>query len=132
MRFRRCRPICASWVVCRTCAAPARRRTFPRSEAPAGLTNHDFKRLFNPDEISQFPAYLRIVGGLQNVRRAGPPPDINGHVFTSAKQKFKVETVAKGLNQPWGAAFLPDGRMIFTERDGKLRFMSKDGKLSDP
>jgi glucose/arabinose dehydrogenase len=98
----------------------------------AGVPNHDFKRLFNPDELSQIPAYLRIVGGLQNPRRTGPAPDIAGKVFTSAKQKFKVETLARGLNQPWGAAFLPDGRMIFTERDGKLRFMDKTGKLSDP
>jgi glucose/arabinose dehydrogenase len=100
-------------------------------EGPAGSANHDFKRLFNPDELSQFPAYLRIVSGNLN-RKVAPVPDITGKVFTSAKQKFKVETVAKGLNQPWGAAFLPDGRMIFTERDGKLRFLSKDGKLSEP
>ena len=98
----------------------------------AGVPNHDFKRLFNPDELSQIPAYLRIVGGLQNPRRTGPAPDITGKVFTSARQKFKVETLAKGLNQPWGAAFLPDGRMIFTERSGALRFMDKTGKLSAP
>ena len=97
----------------------------------AGVPNHDFKRLFNPDEISQMPAYLRIVAGPLN-RKVAPVPDINGKVFTSAKQKFKVETMAKGLNQPWGAAFLPDGRMIFTERDGKLRFMDKKGALSAP
>jgi len=101
------------------------------SDGPSGVANHDFKRLFNPDEISQMPAYLRIVSGNLN-RKVAPVPDINGKVFTSAKQKFKVETLAKGLNQPWGAAFLPDGRMIFTERDGKLRFMDKKGKLSEP
>src|ERR1700759_2188317 len=100
-------------------------------EGPAGSANHDFKRLFNPDELSQFPAYLRIVSGNLN-RKDAPVPDITGTVFPSAKQKFKVETVAKGLNQPWGAAFLPDGRMIFTERNGKLRFMDKKGNLSSP
>ena len=98
----------------------------------AGVPDHDFKRLLNPDELSQIPAYLRIVGGLQNPRRTGPAPDITGKVFTSEKQKFKVETLAKGLNQPWGAAFLPDGRMVFTERSGALRFMDKTGKLSEP
>lgn len=101
------------------------------SDGPAGSTDHNFRRLFNPDEISQMPAYLRIVAGPLN-RKVGPVPDINGKVFTSAKQKFKVETLAKGLNQPWGAAFLPDGRLIFTERSGQIRFLDKTGKLSEP
>ena len=42
-----------------------------------------------------------------------------------------VETVASGLNHPWGLAFLPDGRMLVTERPGRLRVVSADGKLSE-
>ena len=45
---------------------------------------------------------------------------------------IKVETVATGLAHPWGLAFLPDGRMLVTERSGTLRLVSKDGKLSEP
>ncbi|HEX6831707.1 MAG TPA: PQQ-dependent sugar dehydrogenase, partial [Methyloceanibacter sp.] len=45
---------------------------------------------------------------------------------------IKVETVATGLSHPWGLAFLPDGRMLVTERTGTLRLVSKDGKLSPP
>jgi glucose/arabinose dehydrogenase len=45
---------------------------------------------------------------------------------------IKVETVATGLSHPWGLAFLPDGRMLVTERTGTLRLVSKDGKLSAP
>jgi glucose/arabinose dehydrogenase len=45
---------------------------------------------------------------------------------------IKVETVATGLSHPWGMAFLPDGRMLVTERSGTLRLVSKDGKLSPP
>ena len=42
--------------------------------------------------------------------------------------EYRVETVAKGLEFPWSLAFLPDGRMLVTERAGRLRVI-EDGKL---
>jgi aldose sugar dehydrogenase len=48
------------------------------------------------------------------------------------KTAIAVEVVAKGLDNPWGMQFLPDGRMLVTERPGTMRLVSKDGKLSDP
>jgi len=47
-------------------------------------------------------------------------------------QAIKVETFAKGLVHPWGMAFLPDGRLLVTERPGRLRIVGKDGTLSAP
>ncbi len=44
----------------------------------------------------------------------------------------KVETVASGLVHPWALAFMPDGRMLVTERQGRLRIIDKSGKLSAP
>ncbi len=45
---------------------------------------------------------------------------------------LKVEVIAKGLDHPWGLTFLPDGRMLVTERPGRLRIVALDGTLSEP
>ncbi|MGL4973917.1 MAG: PQQ-dependent sugar dehydrogenase, partial [Bosea sp. (in: a-proteobacteria)] len=50
--------------------------------------------------------------------------------FPSSAGELTVETVATGLVNPWGLAFLPDGRMLVTERPGRLRLVSTDGRLS--
>ncbi len=42
-------------------------------------------------------------------------------VVKSEEHAFKLETVAEGLETPWSLAFLPDGRMLVTEKPGRLR-----------
>jgi glucose/arabinose dehydrogenase len=56
--------------------------------------------------------------------------DPDGRVFSSEKQRFKIQVLARDLKTPWGMAFLPDGRLLLTERDGNIRIYA-DGKLSD-
>ncbi len=45
---------------------------------------------------------------------------------------FKVETVVSGLEHPWGMAFLPDGRILVTERPGRLRIVERGKLLAEP
>jgi glucose/arabinose dehydrogenase len=53
-------------------------------------------------------------------------------VIQTQTGELKITTVASGLVHPWGLAFLPDGRMLVTERPGRLRIVAADGSLSAP
>lgn len=56
-------------------------------------------------------------------------PDPTNKIIHSQKQTFRIEVVASGLETPWGLAFLPDGRLLVTERPGRLRIIDAHGHL---
>ena len=53
-------------------------------------------------------------------------------VAPSGETRVDVTSIAKGLEHPWSLAFLPDGRMLVTERPGRLRYVTREGALSEP
>jgi len=53
-------------------------------------------------------------------------------VFPSSAGNLTVETIAGGLVHPWSLAFLPDGRMLVTERPGRMRIVNRGGAVSQP
>ncbi|HSC66809.1 MAG TPA: PQQ-dependent sugar dehydrogenase [Cellvibrio sp.] len=50
----------------------------------------------------------------------------------TATGNIQVKTIAEGLQNAWGMAFLPNGSMLVTERPGRMRIVSADGKLGEP
>jgi len=70
-----------------------------------------------------------VAGGLMLTTQPGLAEDT---MIDTKQGAIKVETVAGGLDHPWGLAFLPDGRMLVSERPGRLRILDHDGKLSLP
>ena len=47
-------------------------------------------------------------------------------------QGMRPVTVARGLEYPWSLAFLPDGRMLVTERPGRMRIVTMEGVIGTP
>lgn len=64
----------------------------------------------------------------------GQMPAFQGQTDAPAERlnvAFDVVTVATPFERPWGVTFLPDGRMLVTEKAGRLRVVSADGSISE-
>lgn len=102
-------------------------------EGRPGTAMVSFKAALNENEIRAFVIFIREESDKAKRRAltagsatAGAPP-IDA-VIQSEEQAFKIETIAEGLDTPWGFAWLPDGRLLVTERAGRLRVIEK-GRL---
>ncbi len=49
----------------------------------------------------------------------------------TSTQKFRIETVVGNIQNGWGFAFLPSGKVIMTIRGSGLRIITPDGKQSE-
>ena len=78
-----------------------------------------------PRNPAQFVILCALVG-------ACAPAEAVDEVFPSDSGPVRVTTITEDLSRPWAIDFLPDGRMIVTERPGTLRLVTPDGQVSDP
>ena len=68
-------------------------------------------------------ACLVVCFGISAARAADDKP------ADPERRTFRVVTLVTGLENPWSLAFLPDGRLLVTERPGRLRLISADFRL---
>ena len=69
--------------------------------------------------------------GLSLALSSGPVSAQTPQTIRTQEAAVRVVTVAGGLENPWGMAFLPDGRLLVTERPGRMRVV-KDGQVAPP
>lgn len=105
-------------------ASPALAQVSPPKPSPEQLA-----KTYEEDQLS-----LETCGVPRNAgddyRPAPLYPDQTRAPRIASTQKFHVETVADGLQNAWGFAFLPSGNIIVTIRGSGLRIVSADGKQS--
>ncbi len=84
--------------------------------------------------LARLGAVLAVAGWVSACR----PPDYRGAEAPRSPNPgptagvVRVETVARGLDHPWALEFLPEGRMLITERPGRLRIVEPSGRIGPP
>ncbi|HEX4772702.1 MAG TPA: PQQ-dependent sugar dehydrogenase [Bryobacteraceae bacterium] len=87
----------------------------------------------NAAEIRGLVIYIRERAAEVETARARYNAPSQGELVQSEKASFKLEPVMEtGLKEPWAIAFLPDGRILVTERPGRLRIIEHGKLLPEP
>jgi len=80
-------------------------------------------KIFSYHTLSMYLAFVLLVS-LSHSAAA--------QVFTTSSEQVRVVEITEGLEHPWGMAFLPDGRILVTERPGRLRIIANGQLLPQP
>lgn len=84
---------------------------------------------------AKVPSFLLAIvcGTSLACANAAPTGEFESVVFETADNaKFRVETVASGLEVPWGFAWLSNGDLLVTERPGRVRLIEAGKLKADP
>lgn len=102
------------------------RRTIREGVASSGMPG--FSSAMNEAETTALVAFIRETAA----RKRDPQPTndlpLPAGLQHSQEHDYVFETIAEGLEVPWSMTFLPDGRMLVTERAGRLRVV-ENGQL---
>jgi glucose/arabinose dehydrogenase len=89
-----------------------------------------FRETLSDAEIRGLVIFMREQrAGFDRPRSSGPAP---AGVLKTQDHSFKVEIVADKLSTPWSLAFLPENKILVTEKPGRLRVIENGQLLSDP
>jgi glucose/arabinose dehydrogenase len=97
---------------------------------PGGMP--PFASVLSPQEVRAMVIFIREQGARAAREKTTfnkPAPNMT---IASEKAAFRLETVVEGVTAPWGIDFLPDGRILVTEKSGRLRLVEKGQLLPEP
>ncbi len=82
-------------------------------------------------KLLALPLVAQILISVWSVVAIAQPPD-GTQLAYQAESDYQIEIVADQLEHPWSVAFLPDERMLVTERPGRLRLVDETGLVAEP
>jgi len=86
-----------------------------------------------PREEATAPPGAPVETGARSVPEFEPAfPGQTRVPAVKTRAAFQVTEIATGFDRPWAIAFLPDRRMLVTEKPGQLRIVTADGRKSQP
>jgi aldose sugar dehydrogenase len=97
-------------------------------EGTPDRTMPGFGAMLDDQAIRTLVVYLRELETNYRRHRDVLPLPADTRVHETADHRFRLETVVADLDTPWGMTWLPDGRMLVTEKPGRLRLV-ENGRL---
>lgn len=102
------------------------RNGYPEAGMPA------FGTAVSDKELRGLVVYILEQGGHAGDRRSPPPQPRPDSVAQTRHHAYRIETFIGGLREPWSIAFLPDNRILVTEKRGTLRIVDKGVLREEP
>jgi aldose sugar dehydrogenase len=96
-------------------------------EGYPGSTGHAFGDRISLDRAQELSQYLLTGIVAQKEKIVNQNTAVNGVFVEAGDFKVRLDTIAKGLENPWGMAFLPNGELLFTERSGQMWRIDNEG-----
>ena len=92
-----------------------------------------FAGAISPGETRALVIYLREQAArTKPAPKPAAPAATDGTTASAAAKIFRVETVSDGVSTPWSMTWLPDGRLLVTEKRGRLRIIENGRLLPEP
>ncbi len=90
-----------------------------------------FAATFSDAEMEELAVYMRQGIDHFNQYAAAANTSPSGNIFTTGAVSVRLDTVVRGMKSVWGMAFLPDGRMLITDRSGHLYAVANNKKVTE-